>query len=128
MVAGYATFGLLMITWPLAGSLPVFLVLIALAALVDGPALTAQFAVRQQYVPPSLYGQVFTSAVGVKVGSFALGAALAGAVVTGLGSAEALMVAATLQIVAAVVGVTLMSLPGRPAQDAAARRSAARRA
>jgi predicted MFS family arabinose efflux permease len=128
VVGGYATFGLLMLTWPLAGSLPVFLVLVALAALVDGPALASQFAVRQQYVPPSLYGQVFTSAVGLKVGSFALGAALAGAVVTGLGSAEALVVAATLQIVAAAVGVTLMSLPGRPAQDAAARRSAARRA
>ena len=97
-------------------------------ALADGPALAAQFAVRQQYVPTSLYGQVFTSAVGVKVGSFALGAALAGAVVTGLGSAEALVMAASLQITAAVVGVTLMRLPGRPAQDAAARRSAARRA
>jgi predicted MFS family arabinose efflux permease len=128
VVGGYATFGLLMLTWPLAGSLPVFLVLVSLAALVDGPALASQFAVRQQHVPPSLYGQVFTSAVGLKVGSFALGAALAGVVVTGLGSAEALTVAATLQIVAAVVGLTLMSLPGRPAQDAAARRSAARRA
>jgi predicted MFS family arabinose efflux permease len=128
VVGGYATFGLLMLTWPLAGSLPVFLALVALASLVDGPALASQFAVRQQHVPPSLYGQVFTSAVGLKVGSFALGAALAGAVVTGLGSAEALVVAATLQIVAATVGVTLMSLPGRPAQDAAARRSAARRA
>ena len=128
VVGGYATFGLLMLTWSLADSLPVFLVLVSLASLVDGPALASQFAVRQQYVPPSLYGQVFTSAVGVKVGSFALGAALAGAVVTGLGSAEALVVAATLQIVAAVVGVTLMSLPGRPAEDAAARRSAARRA
>ena len=128
VVGGYATFGLLMLSWPLAGSLPVFLVLVALASLVDGPALASQFAVRQQYVPPSLYGQVFTSAVGLKVGSFALGAALAGVVVTGLGSAEALVVAATLQIVAAAVGVTLMSLPGRPAQDAAARRSAARRA
>jgi MFS family permease len=128
VLGGYATFGLLMLTWPLAHSLPVFLVLVSLAALVDGPALAAQFAVRQQYVPPSLYGQVFTSAVGVKVGSFALGAALAGVVVTGLGSAEALVVAATLQITAAVVGVALMRLPGRPAQDAAARRSAARRA
>jgi predicted MFS family arabinose efflux permease len=128
VIGGYATFGVLMLTWPLAGSLPVFLALVALASLVDGPALASQFAVRQQHVPPSLYGQVFTSAVGLKVGSFALGAALAGAVVTGLGSAEALVVAATLQIVAAAVGVTLMSLPGRPAQDAAARRSAARRA
>ena len=127
VIAGYATFGLLMLSWPLAGSLPVFLALVALASLVDGPALASQFAVRQQNVPPSLYGQVFTSAVGLKVGSFALGAAIAGAVVTGLGSAEALVVAATLQMVAAAVGLTLMSLPGRPAQDAAARRSAARR-
>ena len=125
---GYAIFGVLMFTWPLAGSLPLFLVLVSLAALADGPALAAQFAVRQQHVPPSLYGQVFTSAVGVKVGSFALGAALAGAVVTGLGSAEALVMAASLQITAAVVGVTLTRLPGRPAEDAAARRSAARRA
>jgi predicted MFS family arabinose efflux permease len=128
VVCGYATFGVLMLTWPLADSLPVFLGLVALASLVDGPALASQFAVRQQHVPPSLYGQVFTSAVGLKVGSFALGAALAGAVVTGLGSAEALVMAASLQIVAAAVGVALMSLPGRPAQDAAARRSAARRA
>jgi predicted MFS family arabinose efflux permease len=128
VLTGYAVFGLLMLSWPLAGSLPVFLALVALAALVDGPALAAQFATRQRHVPPSLYGQVFTTAVGLKVGSFALGAALAGAVVTGLGSAEALVVAASLQIVAAAVGVTLMRLPGRPARDAAARRSAARRA
>jgi predicted MFS family arabinose efflux permease len=128
VLTGYAIFGLLMLSWPLAGSLPVFLALVSLAALVDGPALAAQFATRQRYVPPSLYGQVFTTAVGLKVGSFALGAALAGAVVTGLGSAEALVVAASLQMTAAVVGVTLMRLPGRPARDAAARRSAARRA
>jgi predicted MFS family arabinose efflux permease len=128
VLGGYATFGLLMLSWPLAGSLPVFLLLVSMASLVDGPALAAQFAVRQQYVPPSLYGQVFTSAVGVKVGSFAAGAALAGVVVTGLGSAEALVIAATMQIGAAAVGVTLMRLPGRPGRDAAARRSAARRA
>jgi predicted MFS family arabinose efflux permease len=128
VLSGYALFGLLMLSWPLAGSLPVFLVLVAVAALVDGPALAAQFAVRQQNVPPSLYGQVFTTAVGLKVCSFALGAALAGIVVTELGSAEALVVAATLQMVAAVVGVALTRLPGRPAADAAARRSVARRA
>jgi predicted MFS family arabinose efflux permease len=128
VLTGYAIFGLLMLSWPLASSLPVFLALVSLAALVDGPALAAQFAVRQQHVPPSLYGQVFTTAVGLKVGSFALGAALAGAVVTGLGSAEALVMAATLQMLGAAMGVTLMRLPGRPARDAAARRSAARRA
>jgi len=128
VLTGYAVFGLLMLSWPLAGSLPVFLCLVALAALVDGPALAAQFAVRQQYVPPSLYGQVFTTAVGLKVGSFAAGAALAGVVATGLGSAEALVVAAALQMAGAVVGVTLMRLPAHRDRDAAARRTAARRA
>ena len=125
---GYAVFGLLMLTWPLAGVLPVFLALIALAALADGPALAAQFAVRQQHVPPSLYGQVFTTAVGLKVGSFSLGAALAGAAATGLGSAEALVIAATLQLLGAAVGITLARLPRRPVPDAAAHRSAAHRA
>src|SRR5215213_6035075 len=128
VLGGYATFGLLMLSWPLAGSLPVFLSLVALAALVDGPALAAQFAVRQQYVPPSLYGQVFTTAVGLKVGCLALGAAASGALATTIGSAETLVVAASMRVLAAGVGVTLVGLPGRPARDAAARPSAARRA
>jgi MFS family permease len=128
VLTGYAVFGLLMLTWPLAGSLPLFLGLVALAALVDGPALAAQFAVRQQRVPPSLYGQVFTTAVGLKVGAFSLGAALAGALATGLGSAETIVVAATLQMLGAVVGVTLARLPARPVRDAAARPRPAHRA
>jgi MFS family permease len=113
VLAGYALFGAAMLTWPLADSLPVLLVLIAVAGLADGPALAAQFAVRQQVVPPSLYGQVFTTAAGLKVGSFALGAGLAGPVATGLGSSEAMLVAAAAQVTAAVVGVTLMRMPGR---------------
>ena len=64
-----------MSTWALADSLAPLLVLIALAGMADGLALAAQFAVRQQVVPPSLYGQVFTTAAGLKVGSFAMGAA-----------------------------------------------------
>jgi len=128
VLAGYGLFGLLMLTWPLAGSLPVFLALVAVAGLVDGPALAAQFAVRQQYVPPSLYGQVFTTAVGLKVGCLALGAAASGALATSIGSAETLVVAASMQLVAAAVGITLVRLPARPVRDAVARRSAARRA
>jgi len=126
--AGYVVFGLLVLLWPLADTLPIFLALVALAALADGPALAAQFGTRQQHVSPSLYGQVFTTAVGLKVGSFSLGAALAGVVATGLGSAEALAIAASLQISGAVAGVTLARLPGRPARDAAARPAPARRA
>ena len=128
VLSGYALFGLLMLTWPLAETLPVLLALIAVAAMVDGPALAAQFAVRQQYVPPSLYGQVFTTAVGLKVGCLALGAAASGALATSIGSAETLAVAAGMQLLGAAVGVTLVRLPGRRVPDAAARRSAARRA
>jgi predicted MFS family arabinose efflux permease len=113
VLAGYAIFGVLMLLWPLAGSLPVLLVLIALASCADGPALAAQFAVRQQLVPPSLYGQVFTTAAGLKVGSFAMGAAIAGPLVTSLGSAETMVVAACAQLGAAVLGLVLMRLPGR---------------
>jgi hypothetical protein len=118
VLAGYALFGTAMLTWPLADSLPVLLVLIAVAGLADGPALAAQFAVRQQVVPPSLYGQVFTTAAGLKVGSFAMGAALAGPVATGLGSAEAMLVAAAAQLTAAVVGVALMRMPARTLSQA----------
>jgi predicted MFS family arabinose efflux permease len=125
---GYTVFGALMLAWPLANALPVLLALIAVAALADGPALAAQFAVRQQHVPSSLYGQVFTTAVGLKVGAFSLGAALAGAVATGIGSAEALVIAASLQIAGAAAGLTLARLPGRRARDAAARLGSARRA
>jgi predicted MFS family arabinose efflux permease len=128
VLAGYSVFGLLMLTWPLANALPVFLFLVALAALVDGPALAAQFGTRQLHVPPSLYGQVFTTAVGVKVGSFSLGAALGGVIATGLGSAETIVIAATMQMAGAVVGVTLARLPGLPERDGAARPQRARRA
>jgi predicted MFS family arabinose efflux permease len=128
VLTGYALFGLLMLTWQLPETLPVFLALIALAAMVDGPALAAQFAVRQRHVSPSLYGQVFTTAVGLKVGSLALGAAASGALVTALGSAEVLLVAAGMQLLGAVVGVALVRLPGRPERDAAAPQAAARRA
>jgi MFS family permease len=128
VLTGYALFGLLMLTWQLAGSLAAFLALVAVAALADGPALAAQFAVRQQYVPPSLYGQVFTTAVGLKVGCLALGAAASGAIVTSIGAAETLVLAAGMQLLAAIVGITLARLPGRPVRDAAARRNVPRRA
>jgi predicted MFS family arabinose efflux permease len=118
VLAGYAIFGTLMLSWPAAGSLPVLLVLIALVSSVDGPTLAAQFALRQQVVPPSLHGQVFTTAAGVKVGSFALGAGLAGPVATGLGSAEALLLAALAQLVGAAVGVALARMPARPLPQA----------
>jgi hypothetical protein len=87
------------------------LVLVALAAMADGPALAAQFAVRQQRVPRELLGQVFTTAAGLKIGSLSIGAALAGPLATGLGSAETIVVGAGLQFAAAAAGFVLMRLP-----------------
>jgi MFS family permease len=113
VLAGFTIFGALMLTWPLADSLPLLLVLIAAAGMADGPALAAQFALRQQLVPPSLYGQVFTTAASIKVGSFAMGAGLAGPVATGLGSAEAMLLAAVMQLLAAAAGLALMRMPAR---------------
>jgi hypothetical protein len=45
--------------------------------------------------------------------SFALGAGLAGPVAVGLGSEEALLLAASAQLVAACVGLALMRMPAR---------------
>src|SRR5688572_25440552 len=67
MVAAIGTLGLVMLTWPLAHSVPVAMVLIGLGGLVDGPALAATFAVRQRHTPARLHGQVMTTAVGIKI-------------------------------------------------------------
>jgi predicted MFS family arabinose efflux permease len=112
-LAGFAAFGALMLLWPLASSVPVGMALVALAGLADGPALAAQFAVRQQTVPRELHGQVFTTAAGIKVGAFAVGAALAGPVVAEVGAADAIVLAAAAQVAAAALGTLLLRLPGR---------------
>ena len=120
VIVGLITFGALMMLWPLASSLPVMLVLIALAALADGPALAATFAVRQRVVPERLYGQVFTTASGLKVGSFSIGAAFAGLAVSELGSGGTILIAAGVQFLAAGVGLLVMRIPaGRHAATTA---------
>ena len=108
VLGGVIVLGGLMLLWPLAASLPVALALVAVAGLADGPALAATFATRQRYTPRELHGQIFTTGVGVKVGSFALGAALAGPAVAALGVPATLLVAAAAQFAAAVAGAALM--------------------
>jgi MFS family permease len=108
----FAVFGVgcLMLLWPLAASLPAALVLIALAGIVDGPNLSATFGARQQWTPPELLGQIFTTAASLKVGAFSLGAALAGPVVVTFEARGALLVAAGMQFVAAAAGIALGGL------------------
>jgi MFS family permease len=118
VIGALGAFGLLMLTWPLAGSLAVAFVLVALAGFADGPGLAATFAVRQRAAPPDLQGQIFTSASGIKVAGFSLGAALAGPAVDGLGAGGAITVAALVQLAGVAVGLVLMRLPALQAEPA----------
>jgi MFS family permease len=108
----FAIFGVgcLMLLWPLAASLPAALILIALAGVIDGPNLSATFAARQEWTPPELLGQIFTTAASLKVGAFSLGAALAGPVVVALHARGALLVAAAMQFIAVAAGIALGGL------------------
>jgi predicted MFS family arabinose efflux permease len=124
VMAGLALLGLVMATWPLAPSFPVALLLVALAGVLEGPAFAATFATRQRWSPAALRGQIFTTAASLKVGAFAVGAALAGPTVERLGPGGALLAAGTVQVLAALLGIaagaTLSSSaypdaePGRP--------------
>jgi MFS family permease len=98
------TMGLIMLTWPLAPSLTIALMLIALAGVADGPGFAATFAVRQRWTPLELHGQIFTTAASLKVGSYALGAALAGPAVVALGARGTLVLAACVQFAAVAIG------------------------
>jgi MFS family permease len=104
MLVGIGTLGLIMLTWPLAHSLPLAMLLIGLGGLADGPALASTFAVRQQYTPRRLYGQVMTTAVGVKIGMLALGAGSAGVLIEALDPSSVVLIAAAIQLVAVCVG------------------------
>jgi predicted MFS family arabinose efflux permease len=96
--------GCLMLLWPLASALPVALLVIALAGVADGPNLSATFATRQRWAPRDLHGQIFTTAASVKVGSFAVGSALAGPAVVSFGARGTLVLAAGAQFAAAAAG------------------------
>jgi MFS family permease len=78
----------------------------------DGPQLAAVFAVRHRDAPSENRAQVFTTAVSLKIGSAASGAALA-AVLVETSLAAVLLVAAALQLVA-VVAAVLAGTPVRP--------------
>jgi predicted MFS family arabinose efflux permease len=104
MVVAIGTLGLIMLTWPIAHSLPLAMALIGLGGLADGPALAATFAVRQRNTPRHLHGQVMTTAVGVKIGMLALGAGSAGILVDALDPSSVVLIAAAIQLVAVLVG------------------------
>ncbi len=109
--------GCVMLLWPLAPTLPIALLLIALAGLADGPGLAATFGARQRWTPPELLGQIFTTAASLKVGAFAVGAACAGPAVTTLGASGTIRLAACVQFVAVASGLALGGMRGARRSD-----------
>jgi MFS family permease len=69
----------------LAGSLAVALVLIALTAVLEGPAMAAVFSVRQQRTPRALQAQVMGTLGSIQIGAFAIGSGLGGPLVEAFG-------------------------------------------
>jgi predicted MFS family arabinose efflux permease len=123
VIAGIALLGLAMASWPLAPSFPVALLLVALAGAVEGPAFAATFATRQRWSPADLRGQIFTTAASVKVGAFAVGAALAGPVIERAGVGGTLALAGAVHVAAALLGVAAgASFRSGAHPDAAGRR------
>ncbi|MFI9000997.1 MFS transporter [Streptomyces sp. NPDC053541] len=89
--------------------------LVAAAVLVgaaEGPQLTALFAVRRREAPEGLRAQVFTTGASVKITAFALGAALAGPLLT-RSAGGALLAAGAVQLLAALAHAALSQAPVR---------------
>jgi predicted MFS family arabinose efflux permease len=104
VLAGLGLFGLVMVAWPLAGSFPAALALVALAGVVEGPAFAATFATRQRWSPPPLRGQIFTTAASLKLGAFAVGSALAGPALDRAGVTGTLVAVGAVQLLAVALG------------------------
>jgi len=113
-LGGLALLGLVMTTWPLAPSFPVALLLVAVAGVVEGPAFAATFATRQRWSPADLRGQIFTTAASLKVGAFAVGAALAGPAVERVGVGGILVAAGAIHVLAALLGMAAGAGPASP--------------
>ena len=110
-LAAYGVAGALLVLVPLPAALGPALALVALAGLALGPGLGAQIGVRQQHVPADLQGQVFMSAASLKVGAYAVGAALAGAL-AGAGAVAVIGAAGALHLLGSATGAMLLGRRG----------------
>src|SRR6266545_3989924 len=89
----------------LVPTFPLAVAVVAVTGLAAGPAFAALFAVRQQWSPPSLRGQIFTTGASLKIGAYAIGAALAGPAVTGTGPRGAIVATAAAELAAVLTGL-----------------------
>jgi MFS family permease len=81
LFASMVLMGAGMLTWLVAGSLAVALVLVVLTAVVEGPSIAAVYSLRQQRTPTRLIAQVNGTLGSVQIGAFAIGSAIGGPLV-----------------------------------------------
>jgi hypothetical protein len=120
VVGGTGLLGVVTLGWALARSFPALVGLAALAGVAAGPAFAATFAVRQQWAPPWLRAQIFTTAASLKVGAYAVGAAMAGPVIARSGARGAILAAGALELLSLAAGLAL-GAGGGPRRAAAGR-------
>lgn len=111
-------FGLVMLTWPAVDSFAALLALAALAGTADGAGLPALFTTRQKYTPSHMYSQISTTGASLKLGAFALGAALGGQLAVNWDAAVVLGMAAAMQLLGAALGAVCGGLTSGPAHRA----------
>lgn len=120
VLVAVALYGLAMLTWPLAPTLTVLLILALLTGLLEGAMMPAMLTARQIYSPPELQGRVSTTAASLRLGVMALGQAAAGLTVPHLGTHTALLFTA----LALVAASALAWMSGRQLGESASSRSA----
>ena len=118
VLAGLFALGVMMLTWPLAASLPVALLLVGVAAVPEGPAFAATFSVRQQRTPTALLAHVMSTISSLKVGCFSLGAALGGPLAEAVGPRMVLLIVAGVQLTGVVIGLAMRVAVVSPAAGA----------
>lgn len=90
--------GILVASWPFAGTLTTALTLVGLAGLFDGPHLAGVFSIRQRLTPPHLLTQIFMTAASLKIAAFAMGAAFAAPMLDLFGVRSTLLVVAAAHV------------------------------
>ncbi|MEV8632277.1 MFS transporter [Streptosporangium sp. NPDC051023] len=96
----------------------VLIVAVLIAGIGEGPQLAALFVVRHREAPEHLRGQIFTTGASLKITGFALGAAVAGPVMT-WSLPGALALAASVAVLAALAFFAIPSATVDSSEDRA---------
>jgi MFS family permease len=115
LFVGMVVMGLGMLTWMFAASLPTALVLVALTAVIEGPAVAAVMSLRQQRTPMGLQAQVMGTLGSVQVGAFAIGSAIGGPLVVTFGPRTCIVAVGAAVVLAGAIGAVVRAAIRDPA-------------